>query len=353
MSTFRSFARRALTFGLLAGLANCAPGLVAPRSTGLGGIAPFPIGVSVYGPTLKNNPRYREAILRDFNSVTAEVEMKMGALKPVSATEYNWEDADYLVKFAKDNRMRVHGHTLIWHVVQPRWLETLPNDSATWEAVMRDHIQTTIRHFKGDVHAWDVVNEAYETSGELSNTMWRKHLGPGYVARAFRYARAADPKAKLFYNDFDLEGGPNKLNAVLVRLDELKAQGVPIDGVGLQMHSSLTTHTPSVIDALEKLAARGYLIHISEMDVAVNLYNLPTTRVLTPQLLADQKQKYKEIVAAYLKIPRLQQYGITMWGVHDGQTWLRENRPEWPLLLDDDFKYKPAYEGFVEALRGK
>jgi endo-1,4-beta-xylanase len=352
---FRMVLSRRFRFVVSLGLLALAVACVAARGPkpgprGLAALAPFPIGACVDAVDLRNNARYREAVLRDYNSVTAEVDMKMNVLQPDSG-RFVWDNADYIVRFAAANGMRVHGHTLVWGQALPAWLAAFRGDSAAWENLLQRHIQSTVRHFQPHVRAWDVVNEAYDEGGAVVPTVWRQHLGPEYVARAFRYARAADPTALLFYNDYDIEGSPGKLAGLLRRLDAFKAQGVPIDGVGLQMHIALNTYTPSVIDALNQLSARGYLLHLSELDVAVNPYNLPATQQLTPALLAAQQQKYRDIVAAYRQIPARQQYGITLWGLYDGQTWLRERRHEWPLLYDEQFRPKPAYAGFAEGLR--
>ena len=320
-------------------------------ATGLAAVAPFPIGTCVNTWQVYKDKRYVAALLRDFNSITAEREMKMNVLQPEPG-RFAFEKADSLLLFARRHNLRVHGHTLVWQQVPPAWLTTFQGDSAAWEQLLQNHIQTTLRHFKGKVKAWDVVNEAWDETGAMVPGLWQKHLGPGYVARAFRYARAADPTALLFYNDYSLDGNPNKLNAVLQRLDALKAQGVPIDGVGVQMHILLYTYTPSVVECLRQLSARGYLIHVSEMDVALNPYNHPTTQQPTPELLAAQRAKYQEIVAAYRQVPARQQYGITLWGLYDGATSYRDapNHMEWPLLLDDNFQPKPAYAGFEQGL---
>lgn len=334
-------------FALLLLTAAC-----ARRPTGLGAQASFPVGTCVNLNKLRANPAYRATIEREFTSITAEDVMKMDSLQP-RPNEFTWASADALLRFARQHHQRVHGHALVWSGALPKWVLQFKGDTAAWDQLLRQHITTTMHHFKGRVKAWDVVNEALENDDTFNRTIWYEHLGPGYVAHAFQYARQADPEALLFYNDFDLENGPSKLNGTLRLLARLKAQGIKVDGVGLQMHASLNVPFSSITEAFQKIAAQGYLVHVSEMDVQLNRYgqNDALTQP-TPALLAEQRDYVRTVVAAYRKLPPAQQYGITFWGVSDGDTWLRSNprHPEWPLLFDDKYQPKPAYEGFREGL---
>lgn len=322
-----------------------------PPHTGLSEFASFPVGTSVVVEKLQSHATYRGLIEREFSSVTANHEMKMASLQPQKG-QFDWQQADALVQFARRHRQRVHGHTLVWHQALPEWVRTFQGDTAAWEQVFKQHIQTTARHFRRRVKAWDVVNEALESNGTYTRSVWHTHLGPGYVARAFQYARQAAPRAKLFYNDFDLESNPAKLDHTLRLLTSLRAQGIRVDGVGFQMHTSIEVPTASIREALHKVAALGYLVHISELDVEINRRGtLPANAPPPAELLARQQTQVRNIVIAYRQLPPAQQYGITFWGVSDADTWLREfkHHPEWPLLFDDNYQPKPAYLGFWEG----
>lgn len=338
-----------LTGTLLLGAASCAT-LPRPRGVGMG--AAFAVGTCVNVGKLQANAAYRTTIEREFSSVTAETDMKMDVIQPRLNT-FEWTKADALVRFARQHRQRVHGHALVWHGSTPKWVEQFPGDTAAWDGLLRQHIQTTVGHFKKQVKAWDVVNEALEGDGSLSHTVWYNHLGPSYVARAFRYARQAAPQALLFYNDWDIEGEGAKLNGALALLARLKAQGIRVDGVGFQLHTSVGASVGTVSAAMQKVAALGYLVHLSEVDVELNRQGQLGAATQPPaEALAQQRQFVRDLVAAYRQLPPARQYGITFWGVSDGDTWLRgfKHHPEWPLLFDEQYQPKPAYEGFREGV---
>jgi endo-1,4-beta-xylanase len=317
--------------------------------------ATFPIGCSVSPDLLKNNSAYRNIVLKEYNSITCENAMKWSALHP-SKDVFNYADADYIVDFAKTNKKRSFGHVLLWHGYNPAWLESFSGDSTAFENLMKTHIQTVVGHFKGKVAAWDVVNEAFLDNGTMrvSESIWMKKLGKDYIARAFKYANEADPDALLFYNDYGQEGNPNKLTAILKMVADLKARGIPIHGLGLQMHVSIGTNDLSISGAIIDYAKTGLKIHISELDVALSNYQKNASLTLTDALKETQKQKYKSLVKSYLRnVPKAQQFGITNWNVGDADSWLRSviQKNEYPLLFDENYARKPAYTGYLEALR--
>jgi endo-1,4-beta-xylanase len=326
-------------------------GSCARRPTGLAARARFPVGTCVDLGTLRARPAYRAIASRDFSSITAETGMKMDSLQPQPHT-FSWTSADALVRFARQHHQRVHGHTLVWHQALPTWLKEFKGDSAAWEQVFKEHIQTTVRHFRRRVNGWDVVNEAIESNGHFIGSPWLAHLGPGYVGRAFQYARQAAPRAVLFYNDYDLEYNSSKLDQTLKLLEGLKARGIRVDGIGFQMHTALGVPASTIAAAMRRVAALGYKVHVSELDVEVNRQGQFTGNAPTAELLNQQRQLVHDIVMAFRQLPAAQQYGITVWGVSDGDSWLRgfRHHPEWPLLYDDTYQSKPAYEGFREGL---
>jgi endo-1,4-beta-xylanase len=240
--------------------------------------------------------------------------------------------------------MRVKGHALIWHGATPSWVNALsPSDLRT--AIER-HIRATLTHYRGQIHAWDVVNEAVADSGAgLRDTMFRQKLGDAYIADAFRMAREADPHALLFYNDYGGEGMNAKANRIYELLADLLSKGVPIDGVGLQMHISANSRPADgdIAANMRRLASLGLIVHISEMDVRINsVGGTPQTR------LEVQRMTYRDVVRVCRLEPRCE--AVTFWGFTDAHTWINGDSP---LLFDAQYAPKPAYYGVLDALRGR
>ncbi|WP_167856718.1 endo-1,4-beta-xylanase [Hymenobacter aquaticus] len=286
---------------------------------------------------------YQELAAGQFNSVTPEYEFKPDALHPAPAA-YEWAAADALADFCRQHNQRLHGHTLIWHQALPRWITEFAGSQAEWDALLKDHIQTVCRHFRGQVSSWDVVNEAFEADGTLRSTIWLRHLGSGYLEKAFRYAHEADPDALLFYNDYDLESNPVKRRAVLSWLQAMRQRGVPVHGLGLQLHISIRhPENSQLTEAVQAARQTGLRLHFSEVDVAINPLNQAVEP--TPELLQRQADKLRFLVGLYQQLPRAQQHGITFWGVADPDSWIRSyfHRADYPLLFDDNYQPKPAY----------
>lgn len=320
--------------------------------------SPFPFGASVNINLLKNNATYRGVLTREYNSVTAENAMKMDAIHPAQNT-YNWVDADTLVNYAQQSGKRVYGHVLIWHNQVPSWVTNFSGDSAAWENIMKTHIQTVVTHYAGRIVAWDVVNEAFKDDGSLRNTgsggsIWMQHLGPNYIARAFQYAHEADPSALLFYNDYGHDYSMAKLNAINTLVTNLKNAGVPIHGVGLQMHIDKNTSYLNLANAINVMTQTGLKVHFSELDVSLNPENNQSA-TFNATLSQLQTHTYKFVTRYYrTKVPVSQQFGITTWNVGDADTWIRPvfGRPDWPLPFDDNYDKKMAYQGIIDGLTG-
>jgi endo-1,4-beta-xylanase len=339
-------------------LASCATKPVEsmpPDSASLRDTATFPVGAALNPDKLRNHRAYRATVMRHFDSITAENMMKMHRLRP-ARDAYDWMEAEYLITFARQNGMRVHGHTLLWHQAVPDWVEDFEGTSDEWEAMVKEHVQTVVSHFRGSVAGWDVVNEAFEDDGTLRDTIWRRHLGDDYVATVFQWAREADPEARLFYNDYDLAVHPAKLQAVLAMVDSFKQRGITIDGVGMQLHTELSH--PSIEEirkAAQAVADRGLLVHFSELDVRGNPW--PGSGPIryttyTSEFAAAQRDRVRDIVRVFQNLPEASRYGITTWGVSDVDSWFRSyvKIMDWPLLFDEDYEPKEAFRGFVEGL---
>lgn len=230
------------------------------------------------------------------------------------------------------------------------------------DSVMKDWIQTTVNRYKSKVRAWDVVNEPFTDGSPVlrngSNSTgdtyyWAQFLGRAYIAKAFRYAREVDATADLYLNDYNLEYNPAKLDSIIALANELKAAGVPITGIGTQMHISVTDSYTNIDQMLKKLAGTGLKIRISELDVKAGNGGAAGTPP-TEAALASQAAMYKHVVSSYMKnIPAAQRAGITVWGVTDNSSWLYNNGAQFPLLYDKDYNRKPAYGSFLIGLREK
>lgn len=314
--------------------------------------ADFPIGVAINTDKLKDEERYWKIVPVQFNSITAEKIMKPDYIHP-KKNQFNFTETDHLIDFCKQFKMRLHGHTLIWDKALPPWIENFKGEQQDWEALLKEHIQTIVTHCKGYVKSWDVVNEAFTDDGYLKKNVWLKHIGESYIEKAFQYAHEADPEALLFYNDYSLEVYSTKLKSVLQFLGELKAKGIRVDGVGMQMHVTLDyPYISDINEAATHIQQEGYLVHYSELDVSLKTgHNFFTSK---KKLLSAQKERYKNIVEGFMKLKPEKRFGITLWGVSDNDSWLMERSlRSRPMLYDVNYRLKPAFCGFTEALEQK
>jgi endo-1,4-beta-xylanase len=315
-------------------------------------MAPFPIGVAINTEKLKYEERYWQTALSQFNSFTPEKVLKPQYVHP-KRDAYHFEEVDHLMDFCREKKIRLHGHTLVWHKALPAWMEKFKGDRTAWENLLKEHVQTVVGHCRGQVRSWDVVNEAFNEDGTLRRNVWLANIGEDYIALAFRFAREADPSSVLFYNDYSLEARGAKLAAVLGYLDELKDKGIKVDGIGLQMHVGLE-YPPleNIAGAVKDIEAHGYLVHFSELDVSL----VANQKLFAggKKLRAEQKERVKAIVKCYMRLKPESRFGITLWGVSDNDSWLsEESLRARPTLYDHRYRPKPAYCGFLEGLAGK
>lgn len=327
------------------------PDPIVVKDTTLQSIMPFKFGCAVSINLLKNRTVYRDLVLKEFNSLTAESAMKFSQLHPAENT-YSWDNADYLVDFALQNNKRVHGHTLVWYRSIPDWVLNYQGDTEAWDKLLKNHIQTVVSRYKGKISSWDVVNEALTDDGKLRDCIWLQKLGPEYIDKSFIYAHEADPNALLFYNDYGHEYSATKRSAINLLIANLLQKGVPIHGIGLQMHTTVNQSNANLEAAINTAASTGLKVHIAELDIALNPNN-DKNLTYSDDLATKQSAKYKFIVNTYNGIPRNQQFGITTWNVSDADTWITSNynRPDWPLPFDSNYQRKAAYIGIIEAVR--
>ncbi|MDT5271850.1 MAG: (4-O-methyl)-D-glucuronate---lignin esterase [Acidobacteriota bacterium] len=307
-------------------------------------------------PRLLNEPEYAATLAREFNMLTAENALKWGAIRSNQST-FNFAPGDRLVAFAQKHRMKVRGHCLAWSEYNPGWLVKGNFTPAQMSELLREHITKVMQHYRGKVFAWDVVNEVFLADGSVEPSVWYdqpgiglKGKGTAYVEQALRWARAADPDALLFYNDYDTEGVNPKSDAVYEMVKDFRARGVPIDGVGIQAHIvDLEARDLATIEQnIARLSALGLQVHVTEMDVG-----LPAgAGQPDAATLKRQAEIYRRIADACLRQPRCTAFQT--WGFTDKYTWIpnfTKGAKGAPLPFDASYKKKPAYDALLEAFR--
>jgi len=324
---------------------------IAPGEKHMFEVAKYKIGCAVSASLLRTNSSYINLANTEYNSITPENAMKFESVHQ-SEAGFNFSDADFIVNTAKASGKRVHGHALIWHEAVPAWVTNFQGDSVAWETLMKTHIQTVVTHFKGKNTSWDVVNEAFNDDGSMRTTLWTTKLGKDYIARAFQYAQQADPDCKLFYNDYGAEYSPAKLNAIIAMVNNFKSRGIPIHGIGTQMHTNVNASNTDINNVLQQFAKTGLLVHISELDIQVNLNNAPNF-VYSEAVQKTQGEKYKYIATAYGKLPEAQRYGITMWNIGDADSWITvwKKQKDFPCLFDTSYQKKTTYNSFFAGIQ--
>lgn len=322
----------------------------------------FKIGMAV-DPWVAVSPPARDILIKHASSLTACEVMKPDPIG-VGPDIYSFADADALVDFAETNGIAVRGHTLCWHKRELDWFFAGDPADAGYKSRVRSRLETyivnVVSHFRGKVYAWDVVNEPVADDGAdaYRASRWYQVLGPDYIDIAFRAARAADPDVQLFLNDYGLQK-PDRRTRFLTILDEKLARGVPVDGVGHQLHLNIGSTTPAAVEAaLSAVEARGLVNHITELDISV--YGDPAscwdeqpsgcqpemqpgsqTYEAALKAQADMYRAFFDLFVAHRSVT-----SVTTWGVADDQTWLDiypVARKNYPLLFDAAGKPKPAF----------
>jgi len=333
---------------------DASPAPAPPAITILKDKAPFGIGAAVKSALLQDDA-YKTTVLTYFSQITAEYEMKMQTIWS-GENNYNWINADALVNFATANGLNVHGHALLWYQSFPDWFKNANYDSANFENKVKVYIDAVVSRYKGKLKSWDVANEIFNDNGTLRSVdcpVYKTFKDPiAFYGRCFQYAKNADPDAKLFYNDYSVVIAPSKRYSIKQMVSRFKKEGYPIDGLGEQFHYSINTDKTSIKSGLNDMATTGLLVHVSELDLKVNV-NQSNTYVFSATDQQLQADTYQYIVETFEGLPANQKFAITTWGVSDKYTWLTAswNAKEYPLLFDLDFKKKPAYDGFLKGLK--
>ncbi|KOO59876.1 1,4-beta-xylanase [Rheinheimera sp. KL1] len=320
----------------------------------------FSIGTALSATQIAGKePGTLDLVKQQFNAVTAENVMKWEIIEPVEG-QFNFAAADAMIEFAEANNIKVIGHVLLWHEQTPAWVfQDAKGQPASKELVLyrlKNHINAVMGRYKGRIHGWDAVNEALNEDGTLRQSNWYKALGEDYIATVFELAHQADPKAELYYNDFNLFK-PEKRAGVLKLVAALKAKNVPIHGIGEQGHYSLDyPELQQVEDSIVAFKNTGLKVVITELDISVLPFpepekigadislNMQLKQEFNPyadglpKAISDQlNQKYLQLFELFLRhsdaIER-----VTLWGVNDNQTWRNnwpmKGRTDYPLLFD-------------------
>lgn len=292
---------------------------------------------------MSDSAQYEEAARTEFNFMTPENAMKWDAIHP-SQNSYNFSQADQHVQFAQANGMAVHGHVLVWHSQNPSWLTNGNWSRSQLIDIMYDHIDTVAGHYAGDVLVWDVVNEAFNEDGTYRSSIWYDGIGQEYIDLAFERAHQADPNAKLIYNDYNIGWTGSKSNGVYNMAADMVSRGVPIDGVGFQMHlTDGGIDGNSLASNMQRFADLGLEVYITELDVRI-------PQNPSQQALQNQATIYQTVTDRCLAQPACK--GLQVWGIPDKYSWVPDVFPGTgaPLLFDDNYNAKPAYYAVQAAL---
>ncbi len=296
---------------------------------------------------LRDSPRYRRHLRKQFNVVTPENVMKWDQLRPGMDT-FDFSLADELVEFAEAHGQSVHGHTLLWFLALPDWVTEREWTQAEQRRLAKKHIRRVAGRYAGRIHSWDVINEAVDdTSGRLRDTMWTPGRSDRIIRRAFRWARKADPNAILCYNDYnhaDMEGWQRtKSNAVYELVRTLVRDGVPIDCVGFQFHLDHNFRQTAVAENFRRYADLGLQVQVTELDV-----RLPEP--ITQADLNAQASIYREVADLCLDAPNCT--SLIMWGFTDRYSWVPWFFDGWDAatIMTRGYKKKPAFWALMDAL---
>ncbi len=355
----REYPSRFLILVCVAGLATIArcqrPATQGANTLGAAAAAHGILIGAAADPKYLSEPEYSAILGSEFTQLQGENQMKFGLIHPRPNTDphpYDFSAGDALVDFAQNHQMKVRGHTLVWHNQVSKWVTEGNFSSPQLAEILQKHIAAVMSHYAGKIYAWDVVNEAFEDDGSMRHTIWYDKPGIGdgegtkYIEQAMRWAHAADPNAKLFYNDYDTEVINKKSDAIYAMAADFKKRGVPLDGIGFQTHITLKFDDPTKLASyaknLERFAKLGLEVQMTEVDIRLSDNS--------PSSLAIQAKLYGEIAALCVQQPACKAFQT--WGFTDKHSWIPGfyKGQGWALLWDEQYRKKPAYEAVRQAL---
>ena len=325
----------------------------------------FTMGAAISARSL--NTDEANFITKQFGSITAENAMKMGPIHP-KENEYYWKDADAIVDFAQTHQLKIRGHNLCWHQQTPTWIftnekgDTLSKDKLLER--LKDHITTIVSRYKGKIYAWDVINEAISDNPNefYRNSPWFRICGEDFIAKAFEYAHAADPAALLFYNDYN-EINAIKREKIIALIAKLKKDGVPISGIGLQGHWSVSAPTEEQLtNTIQSFIPLELPIQITELDISVypsdkKRNGTQSEEKENTEFNADKEtaqiESYKTCFRVFKKFQK-QITAITFWNISDRSSWLDNfpvrGRKNYPLLFDKNLQPKKVFFEVINTI---
>ncbi|KAK7444077.1 hypothetical protein VKT23_015475 [Stygiomarasmius scandens] len=298
-------------------------------------------GTATDNPELTDNPY--DAILSDpdiFGIITP-------GNKPAQG-QFSFDSGDNITNFIEQNGQRIRGHNCVWYQQLPSWVSDGNFDNATLTEILQTHVSTVVDRYKGRVckHSWDVVNEPFndDGTGTQRSFVFTNTIGPSYIDIALQAARAADPDAKLYINDYNIEGSGAKSTAMQDLVKDLKSRNIPIDGVGLQAHLISGALPSDLQENLEAFAAIGIEVAYTELDIRIEL-------PATDEKLEQQRQDYQAVVSACQNVPAC--VGVTTWDYPDSHSWIPSNFPGEGAALpfDENLQPKPAYDGILAGFK--
>ena len=330
-----------LAISALFGLASCGeksiPELAAKHKLEIG----TAVGNDFYAPDGQER-------IKDFSSViVSENAMKSANIRP-KQNFWNWNDVDQIVQFGQDNNITIKFHTLFWHNQNSSFINRMETKEEATE-IMDDHIKTIMGRYKGKIAYYDVVNEMFEEDGSFRKTIWYNLMGEDYIAHALKTARAADPDAKLYLNEYNNENlGNAKADAMFNLVKKYVDEGVPIDGVGMQLH--LATDLPFDKEAIranvKRYADIGIDVSFSEVDV-----RMPDRKAKDESEIKKQTDIYTALVDIAKTEPNVKTFIV--WGLSDRDTWVPGTFPGYgnPCIYDNAMNKKPLYQAIKDTLK--
>nr|WP_037918373.1 endo-1,4-beta-xylanase [Actinacidiphila yeochonensis] len=302
------------------------------------------VGTAVNSDALAAESDYSGVVGSQFTSVTPENVMKWDTVEPRQGT-YDYQQADQLVAYAQAHGQLVRGHNLVWYNQLPSWLTSGNFTSDQLRTILRQHITSEVSHFKGKIWQWDVVNEAFNDDGTLRDDIWLEKLGPDYIKDAFVWAHEADPKAKLYINDYNIEGVNAKSTALYDLVGSLRKQGVPIQGVGIQGHLDVQYPAPhDIADNMGRFDRLGVETAITEADVRIPL-PADSTKV------EAQNEAYQTLLEGCLLTSHCTDF--TVWGFTDKYSWVPStfSGEGQSNIYDENYQPKTAYTVLQQDLK--
>jgi endo-1,4-beta-xylanase len=305
------------------------------------------IGTCVDYSVWKDDKEYRDMVAKEFNLLTPESCLNWKYIHP-EKEKFDFEKPDALIDFAENNDMEVTGIPLVWHLENPEWLENGDFSSEELKEILKNHIKTTVSRYSGKIDTWTVINEGVNDDGELRDNLWLETIGQDYIEKAFRWA-AEYSDAKLFYNDYGLPYDKEKREGVYQLLSKLLDKGVPIDGIGLQMHFiGIQATTDEVAETIQRFQELGLEVRMTEMDVAYKKEEAPEN------IEEEQAEYYREIFQTCLNNDVT---SLSVWGVRDNESWINHFRDydqkytDRPLLFDKESNKKKAYREVRKSIK--